>query len=199
MRSSLLILAMLVLATPVLAANSSLPMLEDPEAALIIIDVQDFYFPGGSLPLFEPEAASANAGRLLTAFRQEGRLVIHVGHKVQSGGEFFADVMPQPGESVVLKTEVNAFRGTNLQLILQEAGIKRLVLCGMQTHMCLEGATRAAVDLGYECIVVSDACATRDLKRGETVIKASDVHLSTLATLDGAYAQVVNTKEFLGL
>ena len=70
------------------------------------------------------------------------------------------------------------------------------MLAGMQTHMCLEGGTRAAHDLGYACTVIQDACATRDLKFGETTIQASDVHASTLATLKN-YANVFTLKEYL--
>jgi nicotinamidase-related amidase len=66
----------------------------------------------------------------------------------------------------------------------------------MQTHMCLEAATRAAHDFGYECTVVEDACATRDLKYGEITVNARDVHYSTLATLK-SYSKIVKLTEFL--
>jgi nicotinamidase-related amidase len=62
--------------------------------------------------------------------------------------------------------------------------------------MCVEAATRAAADLGYSCILVHDACATKDLKFGDKLIKASDVHFSTLSTLR-SYAKVVAVEEFL--
>jgi len=68
----------------------------------------------------------------------------------------------------------------------------------MQTHMCLEAATRAAADLGFECVVIGDACATRDLEFGDHTVAAADVHASTLATLDRTYAKVVDTETFLG-
>ena len=66
----------------------------------------------------------------------------------------------------------------------------------MQTHMCLEAATRAAADFGFSCIVIGDACATKDLKFGDKVIKAEDVHYSTLATFK-PYAKVLNTDDYL--
>lgn len=196
----LLVLALLglALATSAPAAETEAPpLLDDPAAALVLIDIQDFYFPGGAMPLVGAHEAAANAGRVLAAFRQAGRLVVHVGHQVSAGGGFDAAVAPREGEPVVMKTEVNAFQGTDLNRILQEAGIRRVVLCGMQTHMCLEGATRAAADLGYECTVVADACATRDLQRAGTVIEALAVHQATLATLDGIYARVVTADELL--
>jgi len=179
------------------AAEEPIPILSDPQAALILIDIQDFYFPAGAVPLVEPEPAANNAARLLAAFREHGRLVVHVGHQVQAGGGFHAAVAPVDGEEIVMKTEVNAFHGTDLHELLQAKGIRRLVLCGMQTHMCLEGATRAAADLGYECTVIADACATRDLKRGDSIVEALAVHQATLATLDRVYATVLDTDVFL--
>jgi nicotinamidase-related amidase len=62
--------------------------------------------------------------------------------------------------------------------------------------MCVEAATRAAADLGFRCIVIHDACTTKDLKFGEKVIRAEDVHYSTLSTLR-SYAIILSTSEFL--
>jgi len=174
-------------------AGASAAAADDPPTALVIIDIQEFYFPGGALPLAAPEAASANAGRLLARFRERGWPVVHVGHNASAGKDFHADVAPGADEEVVFKDEVNAFQGTDLHERLQRLGVKRLVLCGMQTHMCLEGAARAAHDLGYEVVVVADACATRDLKYGEATVPAAEVHAGTLATLDRVYGRVIDT------
>jgi nicotinamidase-related amidase len=106
-------------------------------------------------------------------------------------------VAPIDGEKVFTKTEVSCFKGTEVLAHLRALGVERLVLVGMQTHMCLEAATRAASDLGFECIVIGDACATRDLTYGDTTVKAADVQASTLATLDRTYATVVDTETFL--
>jgi nicotinamidase-related amidase len=165
--------------------------------ALIIIDIQDFYFPGGSLPLFEPEKAAAKAAIVLDYFRKNKALVVHVRHESKSGSSIYKLVAPLPGEKVIPKNEVNAFLKTDLENYLRENKISKLVLCGMQTHMCLEAATRAAHDLGFDCTVIDDACATRDLKYGEILIKAKDVHCSTLATLK-SYAKIMTIAEFTG-
>jgi nicotinamidase-related amidase len=162
--------------------------------ALIIIDIQQFYFPGGSVPLVNPEAAAEKAASLLTWFRENHKPVVHVGHISRTGSEFHPLVQPTPGEKVIMKKEVNAFRNTDLEQFLRENHIKYLVLCGMQTHMCLEGATRAAHDLGFQCTVAADACATRDLTFGQTTVKASDVHAATLAALK-SYGVVKNVGE----
>ena len=164
--------------------------------ALILIDIQDFYFPGGAAELVEPEKAAEQAKILLNYFRENKGLVVHVKHDFSPGGEIHQLVKPLDNEKVFTKKEVNAFLYTGLNEYLKQNNIKYTVLCGMQTHMCLEAATRAAHDFGYNCTVVEDACATRDLKFGDVTVKAKDVHYSTLATLK-SYGKVVNLQEFL--
>jgi nicotinamidase-related amidase len=164
--------------------------------ALVLIDIQEFYFPGGSLPLAEPEAAAQKASVLMTWFREHKMPVVHVGHLAKSGTGFHGTVKPLPGEKIIMKKEVNAFLNTDLDQYMKELHIRNLVLCGMQTHMCLEGATRAAHDLGYHCTVAADACATRDLTYMETTVKAADVQASTLATLK-SYASVATVGEII--
>ena len=164
--------------------------------ALILIDIQNFYFDGGKSELINPDIASKKAARVLDNFRKENMLIVHVRHNYEPGGEIHESVKPMEGEKIISKDEVNAFNGTPLKAYLEKNEIKQLVLVGMQTHMCLEGTTRAAYDLGYKCIVIGDACATKDLKYNERIIKAEDVHYSTLKTL-GSYAKVLNTEEFL--
>ena len=164
--------------------------------SLILIDIQDFYFPGGAAELVEPEKAAKQAGLVLNHFRENNGLVVHVKHKVKAGGDIHDFVSPNESEKVVEKSEVSCFNGTGLGDFLLKKNIKNVVLVGMQTHMCLEGGTRAAYDLGFKCTVVHDACATRDLKFEEKVVKAEDVHASTLATLR-SYAKVVSTSDFL--
>ena len=164
--------------------------------ALLIIDIQDFYFPGGRSALVEPEKAAANAALLLERFRKEKLLVVHVRHNSEPGGKINDIVKPLADEKVVSKDAVNCFVGTDLLDFLKIKKIDTLVICGMQTHMCVEAATRAASDYGFKCILIHDACATKDLKFGEKTIKAEDVHFSTLSTLKN-YSLVESTGEYL--
>ncbi len=164
--------------------------------ALLIIDIQDFYFPGGKSALVEPEKAAANAALLLDDFRQKNLQVIFVRHNYEPGGKINDLVKPLASEKIISKDEVNCFLHTDLQDFLKTNNIDTLVICGMQTHMCVEAATRAASDMGYKCILIHDACATKDLKFGDKIIKAEDVHYSTLSTLK-SYAFVESTKEYL--
>lgn len=161
-------------------------------AALLIIDEQDFYFPG-KLPLKNPEAAAQKTAEVLKLFRDQRIPVIHVKHK--GGGEIYELVKPIAGEKVITKTEANSFNGTDLEQYLKFLGTRRLVICGMQTQMCVEAATRTAYDEGFEVLLVQDACATRDLKWGDRVVSAEDVQASTLASMNRIYARVISANE----
>lgn len=177
-------------------ASSSLAQ----KTALLIVDIQEFYFPGGRMQLVNPELAGMNAGLLLDHFRKNALPVYHVRHNFEPGGDIHPYVKPQGDEPVISKDRVNAFAGTGLLAMMQRDSIKQLVICGMQTHMCVEAAVRAAHDLGFTCLVASDACATRALQYEEHIISAKNVHYSTLNTLQGTYARVLTAdaiiKEF---
>lgn len=189
-----LLVALISMSVPTHAES---PRKIDAGTALLVIDVQEFYFAGGAVPLDEPEAASRNVGKLLEKFRAENRMVVHIGHNVSKEEAFHADVMPKDGEKIFIKDEVSAFNGTDLLEYFRDNKIERVVICGMQTHMCVEAAVRAAHDLGFECILVGDACATRTLEFEDKSIEASEVHYSTLSSLNRTYATVVDTDKFL--
>lgn len=170
----------------------------DFKTALLIVDIQYFYFPGEGPGLEGAAEAAQAAQKVLATFRGKQLPVVHVKHAAARGADIHVDVAPVEGEKVITKQEVNSFVGTDLLEHLRQNDVNRLVIIGMQTHMCLEAAVRAASDYGFDCIVASDACATRDLQFGGVTIKAADVHASTFATLvSGRYARVVTLEEFL--
>jgi len=164
--------------------------------ALLVIDIQDFYFPGGKMALSESEKAAGNAALLLARFRDKKLPVIHVRHNSEPGGKINEIVKPLETEKVITKNEINSFKGTGLNDYLKKLSVDTLVICGMQTHMCVEAAVRAGADLGYKVILVHDACTTRDLIWDNKTVKAQDVHLSTLVTLKN-YAVLKSTSEYL--
>ena len=182
------------------------PALERP--VLLVIDIQNFYFAGGRLALVGSVEASLKAKALLEAFRAKKLPVIHVQH-MPKGVEAFEpgvtdaqyaihpNVTPLPGEPVVVKHWPNAFRETNLEALLKARNAKTLVIAGMQTHMCVEAATRHGADLGYDVVLVGDACATRDLKFGDATVPAASVHAAVLAAMNGTYARVAAAAEVM--
>lgn len=185
-------------ATLLLIAMTGWAIPDTSRVALVIIDIQDFFFPGGKSELVNPIPAAQNAAKVLEHFRNTQQLVVHVGHNATEGQGFYSLVKPAEGEMVFMKNTVNAFVDTGLLEYLQGQQVSKLVICGMQTHMCVEAAVRAAADLGFKVTLIHDACATKDLKWENETIPAKMVHLSTLATLR-SYAKIMSTKEFLGV
>ena len=170
---------------------------ESYKTALLIVDIQDFYFPGDGPGLVNAEQASLTAKEILQIFRDKKQLVVHVRHKSAKGMEIHKNVEPLSTEKVITKEEVNSFLGTDLLEYLRSNNIKRLIIVGMQTQMCLEAAVRAAHDYGFECVVIQEACATKDLTFGGKVTKAEDVQTSTFATfVNGGYSKVIEMKVF---
>lgn len=175
---------------------------------LVLIDLQNDYFPGGSMELVGIKEAATNAQILLHEFRKSKSSIIHIKHiSTRPGSTFFLPdtdgaainqiVAPQEEEIVVVKNFPNSFRGTALLELLKEKEIDNLVICGAMSHMCIDATTRAAFDLGFNCIVAEDACATRDLNFKGKLIKASEVHASFMAALSAPYAAVISTKEII--
>lgn len=174
--------------------------------ALLLIDIQNDYFPGGAMELVGSTEAGQKAKQLLQAFRLAGRPIIHIQHvSTRPNATFFlpgtrgvdihSSVAPLPGEPVFQKHFPNSFRETPLLNHLWEEGLTELVIAGMMTHMCIDTTTRAAADLGFGCRLAHDACATKALSWGDATVPASQVHTAFLAALDGAFAQVLSVDD----
>ena len=169
----------------------------DIRTALLIVDIQNFYFPGEKPGLVNAIPASLKAKEILEIFREKRQLVVHVRHKSNKGFEIHKNVEPLSGEKVITKEEVNSFQGTDLLEYLKNNKISRLVIVGMQTQMCVEAAIRAGHDYGFECVVISDACATRDVKFNDKTVKAEDVQNTIFAIIiDGRYGKVTDMQVF---
>ena len=177
--------------------------------ALVIVDIQKDYFPGGAHPLVAPEAAATAARRVLDAFRASGDPVVHVRHvwdeedatfmrPETDGVEIHSAVAPAEGELVITKEFPNSFRETALEDELRRRGVESLVVCGMMTSMCVDATVRAAVDLGFDTTVVHDACATCDLEFDGRSVPAPQVHSAFLAALADGYATIVSSDEIAG-
>ncbi len=177
-----------------------------PQSALILVDIQNDYFPGGSFELVGMEKAAENAQHLLQQFREKQAPVFHIQHlATHPGATFFlpetdgakthVSVAPIPTETLISKHFPSSFRGTNLAEQLQSAEIKDLVICGAMSHMCIDATVRSAFDLGFNCTVIADACATRDLEYRGDVVKAADVQCAFMSALTMFYSSVISTDE----
>jgi nicotinamidase-related amidase len=169
--------------------------------ALVLIDLQNDYFPGGAMELVGSDAAVEQARTLLQAFRARGLPLFHIQHiSKRPGATFFlpntkgveihSAVAPSSGEAVVNKHFPSSFRETTLLENLRGVGATRLVFAGMMTHMCVDTTVRAAADLGFECSLAEDGCATRSLQFSGNQVDAAQVQMAYLAALNGAFAKV---------
>lgn len=93
-------------------------------------------------------------------------------------------VSPQEGEPVVTKRAVSAFAGSDLEKLLQTAGMTTLILSGVATNFVVEGTAREASDRGYNVVVVGDCCASVSQEAHESALTTALPFLATVTTLD---------------
>ena len=142
--------------------------------ALLLIDIQNDYFPNGRMPLEKSTDASLKAQEVLQAYRAKQKSIVHVQHistrpdaihflPCTKGIEFHPNVQPNKNETIIKKHYPNSFKDTGLLNHLIKNKINHLTIVGMMTHMCIDATVRAAYDLGFSCTVLHDACATKNL------------------------------------
>ena len=176
--------------------------------ALILIDIQNDYFPGGRMELVRAKQAGVRASEALSFFRNHNLPVIHIQHiTTRTGAAFFIPgtdgitihtcVTPLAGETVIVKHYPNSFRETPLLERLRSLGVERLAITGMMTSMCVDATARAAFDAGLENLLLHDAMATRDLVFEGTIIPADYVHGAFLAALGSVYGRVISVADCL--
>lgn len=157
--------------------------------ALLIIDIQKDYFENGRMPLVEADKAGGNAKTILDLFREENLPIIHI--KLISkrptatfflpntdGIDIHDKVRPKETEKIIIKHYPNSFRETELLENLKKLEITDLVICGMMTQHCVDSTTRAAKDFGFNCVVICDACATKDLEINGQTVNAEQVQMA---------------------
>lgn len=177
------------------------------KTALLLIDIQNDYFPGGRMELVKPLEAAQKAYMLLQCFREHTQKTVHIQHISLSptaaffiSGDRGTDIHDSAahfeGEPLVQKHYPNSFRETNLLDLLKGWDIQRVIITGMMSHMCVDATARAAADFGFQVMVAEDACATRDLKFGETTIPAEHVHKAFMAALK-SYGQVMTAEQII--
>ena len=175
--------------------------------ALILIDVQQGFLDPRWGQRNHPEAEERIAA-LLAAWRAARMPLVHVRHASRSpGGAFRAgtpgfafkpEAAPLEGETVITKEVNSGFIGTALERHLREGGIDTVVLCGLTTDHCVSTTARMAGNLGFDTIVVEDACATHERTGPEgRHFTAEEMHATALASLNGEFARVTGTAELL--
>jgi nicotinamidase-related amidase len=178
--------------------------------ALILIDIQMDYFRPEKLLIPDGARVVERAAALRDWAGERGIAVVHIQQVSGAASPIFAagtdgiaihpDLAPRDGETVIVKTLPSSFDRTDLHALLQECGVKTLILAGLMTHMCVETTCRGALPLGYAVIVAADATASRDLPAFDgSVIPHAEVHRNALAAMGDRFADVLSTEAILGL
>lgn len=178
------------------------------KTALILIDIQNDYFPGGKYELYRPEQALAHAKRALEEYRSKALPVYFIQHispkrdtafflPHTKGVEIHQNITPQANEKIFVKHYPNAFLQTALSDELLQEGIHHLVICGMMSQMCIDTTVRAAQNYSFSVTLLEDACAAKALVWHDKEINAETVQNVIMASLNGTFASVVQTEDFL--
>jgi biuret amidohydrolase len=129
---------------------------------------------------------AAGAGAPIGSLGPLGRLLV----RGEPGHDIIEELAPLAGEPVIDKPGFGAFYATDLELILRTAGIGSLALSGVTTDICVHSTLREAIDRGFDCVTVGDACAAGDPAIHEAM-------LACIAGEGGILGQVLSTQDVL--
>ncbi len=172
-----------------------------PNTALIVIDVQNGVVAGNH----ERDAVVANIGSVVEKARSEEVPVVWVQHndeQLKNGSEpwqIVPELVPDDAEPVVQKEYGDSFEDTNLETVLSDLGVGRLVVVGAQTDACIRSTLHGALTRGYDATLVKDAHTTEDQTAWgapppDQVIAHTNLY-STFQTAPGRKGGTVETKD----
>jgi nicotinamidase-related amidase len=143
-----------------------MPTLENrPNTALLVVDVQNVVVEGAH----ERDSVVANVSSLVDRARDQQVPVVWVRHnddniqRGSDGWQIVPELAPDDAEPVVEKSYGDAFEATNLESVLADLAVGRLVVAGAQTDECIRSTLHGAFTRGYDATLVSDAHTTEDL------------------------------------
>ena len=179
--------------------------LTDPDAALLVVDVQQGAFDDGQPALHDSENVLVRISRLAARARALAIPVVYTqfggppGTPLATGSDaakIHQSVAPHAGDLVIPKADSDAFLRTALHEALSSHGVTTLVVCGLQTEFCVDATCRSAYGLGYRVVLAQDAHTTAD-SPALTAAQIIEHHNRTLST---PYVTLTSTDElFLGL
>ncbi len=115
-------------------------------------------------------------------------------------GRPIAGLEPQSGDRVITKDVNSGFVGTDLELMLRRDGIRRLVVAGFFTNMCVDTTVRMAGNMGYDTYLAHDACAASNRLRPDgRSFDADLIHNVSVANLHGEFCTALDAASLLGL
>jgi len=184
------------------------------QTALIVVDIQNEYYAGknfrGQMVIPDGDKVLKNSQKLVSYAHQKGMQVYFVRHIAPKDSPLFAegsvyarfhqDLQPSARDAIITKATPSSFVGTDLDAQLKKKGIKKVIVIGLMTHMCISSTARDAVPLGYNVIIPEDATATRDLDDGQGgVVDHKALQRAALAGVADVFAEIMTTKDVMAL
>lgn len=178
------------------------------KTALLIIDCQNDFFPGGKCELEGQFEAAGNIQNLLAHARSKDQTIVHIQHRFKEkdapftvegtiGAEIHEMAKPLPHEPVVTKYTSNIFLNNNLEQILNDENVEELVICGSMSKDCITAAAHATLELGYPITIIYDACATREPGSPDKSTQQEFVEAAIMASLSFFCGFIISTAEYL--
>ena len=164
--------------------------------ALLLIDLQNDYFPGGKFPLWNTAAVLTNIEQAIKAARTKGIPVIHIQHIAKTGiAPFFnqgtagAKIHPRllaaaPDAPIVVKEYADSFVGTKLEETLSGLGVDELLVCGMMTQNCVTHTAISKSAEKYKVSILPDCCTTVDEMLHNIALRAVSTRVSLVPAKD---------------
>jgi nicotinamidase-related amidase len=164
---------------------------------LLVIDLQNDYFPKGKFPLWNTEQTLSNIKIAIEKANARNIPVIHIQHvadpakgiapffnEFSKGVEIHPLIMATaPDSEIVIKTFADSFEKTNLEAILQKLGVDELLVCGMMTQNCVTHTAISKAAEKYKVSIVVDCCTTVDKMIHNIALNAISTRVQ-LATTD---------------
>ncbi len=146
------------------------------QKALLVIDLQNDYFPEGKFPLWNTESTLDNVKRAITKANEQNIPVIHIQHIADpdmgiapffNEGSDGANIHPEvlalaPNSEIVVKQFADSFEGTRLEEVLASKNVTELLVCGMMTQNCVTHTAISKSADKYDVSILMDSCTTVD-------------------------------------
>ena len=169
--------------------------------ALLLIDLQNDYFPGGKFPLWNTDETLESALAAIGKAQARGDLIVHIQHIADPamgiapffnqdtpGAEIHPDVLAAaPDAPQIVKQFADSFEQTGLETLLASHSINRLLVCGMMTQNCVTHTAISRTAENYDVTILADACTTIDEMIHNIALHAVSTRVK-LSTVDEEYA-----------
>ena len=166
--------------------------------ALLLIDLQNDYFPGGKFPLWNADVTLSNIEQAIEAAKVKNIPIIHIQHIANSGmgiAPFFNQgtdgakihsriLEAAPDAPIVLKEFADSFVKTNLEEILTGLGVDELLVCGMMTQNCVTHTAISKSAEKYKVSILPDCCTTVNEMLHNIALHAVSTRVSLVPSKD---------------